>query len=255
MLGYHFVGVTLKNGEPVPPDGEWLVRVGPIEPCVSGLHMSERPFQALQYAPGSTICRVELDGELVPHDEPIDKWVGRRRRIIGRADATEMLRRFAADQALSVSHLWDMPTVVRDYLETLDESTRVHAETAAEAAARDVWAARVVVASEKSAEAWDAAWAGAWAVAGMVPWSVPRNAWAVRAAVRAAVAVPWDAARDTTRAATWAMATVEAVNAWSAESAAAAVAWDAAWLGVGGDTAAAPGIDFDLRVAKLFTKG
>jgi len=247
MLGYHFVGVKLKNGEPVPPDGEWLVHVGPIEPCNAGLHMSERPFQALQYAPGSTICRVELDGELASHGEPIDKWVGRRRRIIGRADATEMLRRFAADQALTVAHLWDMPTVVRDYLETLDESARVNAETAAEAAARDVWAARVVVASEKSAEAWDAAWAGAWAVAGMVPWSVPRNAWAARAAVRAAVALPWDAAREAARAATWGMATVEAVNAWSA--------WDAAWIAAWAAARAAAGIDFDLRATKLFTKG
>jgi len=220
--------------------------------------MSERPFQALQYAPGSTICRVELDGDLVPHGDPIDKWVGRRRRIIGRADATATLRRFAADQALSVSHLWDMPPVVREYLETLDESARVDAETAAEAAARDVWAVRVVVASEKLAARWDAAWAGAWAVAGSVPWSVPRNAWAARAAARAAVAVPWDAAREAARAATWGMATVEAVNAWSAwdaGSVAAAAAWDAAWAGAWLGVGAAAGIDFDLRATKLFTKG
>ena len=225
MLGYHFVGVTLKTGEPIPADGEWLIHAGPIEPCVSGLHMSERPFQALQYAQGSTLCRVELDGELASHGEPIDKWVGRRRRIIARIDATPMLRRFAADQALSVSHLWDMPPVVRDYLETLDESARVHAETAAAVA----WSA-----------AWDAVMERAW----KEMWSVPQDAWAPKAAVCAAVAVSWDAAREAARAATWGMATVETADLWSAWPAAAAESWDAAWM--------VPGIDFDLRATKLF---
>jgi len=161
--------------------------------------MSERPFQALQYAPGSTICRVELDGELVPHDEPIDKWVGRRRRIIGRADATAMLRRFAADQALSVSHLWDMPPVVRDYLETLDALMLVAAGDAASAAARDA-----------ASTAADAARTATWAAA----WDATRNA--------------ADAARASTRAATWAVA--EPVR-----NAAAIAAWANAWAAAGID--------------------
>ena len=40
----------------------------------------------------------------------------------------------AADQALSVAHLWDMPDIVREYLTTLDESKRVDAAEAARAA-------------------------------------------------------------------------------------------------------------------------
>ena len=35
---YHFVGSTLRDGRPVPPDGEWLVHDGPVEMCASGLH-------------------------------------------------------------------------------------------------------------------------------------------------------------------------------------------------------------------------
>jgi len=222
MLGYHFVGVTLKNGEPVPPDGQWLVHAGRIEPCVSGLHMSERPFQALQYAPGSTICRVELDGDLASHGDPIDKWVGRRRRIIGRADATEMLRRFAADQALAVAHMWDMPTVVRDYLVTLDALMLVAAGDAASAASAAARTATGVAAGDAASHAADAARTATWAAA----WAATRNA--------------ADAARASTRAATWAAA--EPVR-----NAAAIAAWAAAW--------AAAGIEFDLRATKLFTKG
>ena len=136
MLGYHFVGETLMDGRPIPPNGEWLIHDGPVAPCESGLHMSEHPFDALKYAPGSTLCLVELDGDIVAHGTPEqDKHVGRRRRILVRADATTMLRRFAADQALSVAHLWDMPDIVREYLTTLDESKRDAAGDAAWSAA------------------------------------------------------------------------------------------------------------------------
>jgi hypothetical protein len=86
--------------------------------------MSGQPSDALKYAPGNTLCRVELDGEIVPDGVPVDKYVGRRRRILARFDATDLLRRFAADKALSVAHLWDMPAIVREYLTTLDDSKR-----------------------------------------------------------------------------------------------------------------------------------
>ena len=157
LLGYHFVGDTLRDGRPVPKNGRWLKHVGPVVPCESGLHMSVEPFDALQLAPGNTLCRVELRGDLQEHDG--NKWVGRERKIIARIDATTLLRRFACDCALSVAHLWDMPAVVREYLETMDESKRAAAGAAR--AAWDAWAAR--------AAARDA-----------------RDAWAARAAARAA---------------------------------------------------------------------
>lgn len=131
MIVYHFVGSALRDGRPIPPDGEWLEHTGPVIPCESGLHGSEHPFDALQYAPGETLCLCELEGDLQSHGDPVNKWVGRRRKILKRIDATHLLRRFAADQALSVANLWAMPPVVRRYLETLDESLRAAAGYAA----------------------------------------------------------------------------------------------------------------------------
>ena len=141
MIGYHFVGAMLRNGEPIPADREWLEHEGPVIPCKSGLHASEHPFDALQFAPGNTLCLVELEGDLKPHGNPVDKWAGRRRKILKRINAEHLLRRFAADQALSVVHRWDMPEVVRDYLTTLDYSKQAAARDAARAAMDATWAA------------------------------------------------------------------------------------------------------------------
>ena len=72
------------------------------------------------------------------------------------------IRQFARDCALDVIHLWDAPSVVKEYLETGDEKLRD--------AARDA--------------AWDAAWAAAMAARA-----------AAMAARDAALAAAWDAAR------------------------------------------------------------
>ena len=139
IRGYHFTGATLRNGEPIPGIGVWLKHAGPVVPCESGLHMSEHPLDALQYAPGNTLHLVELRGDLINHEGNYgrrDKWVGRERRILASRDAEGMLRAFARRCALDVVHLWKAPDVVKLYLESGDESLR--------AAARDA--------------AWDAAW-------------------------------------------------------------------------------------------------
>jgi hypothetical protein len=62
-LAWHFVGATLRDGRPIPADGEWLEHVGRIEICNTGLHASRRPAHALKYAPGATLCLVECDGK------------------------------------------------------------------------------------------------------------------------------------------------------------------------------------------------
>jgi hypothetical protein len=173
LEAWHFVGETLRDGRPIPPDNEWLVHDGPVAPCESGLHASVRLIDALQYAPGNTLCRVLVRGD-IQHDD--DKLVGRERLILRRIDAEPVLRAFARRCALDVAHLWDMPDVVRRYLETGDETIRDAAWAAAWAAASD--AAR--------AAAWDAARAAAWAA---------RDA--ARAAARdGAWDAAWDAARD-----------------------------------------------------------
>ena len=174
--------------------GETLTVEPPIIPCERGLHASIDPFDALQYAPGPILYKVRLSGEIVAHDN--DKHAASERTAIARRDATEMLWAFARKMALSVLHLWDEPPIVREYLETGDESKR--------AAARDA--------------AWDAAWAAAsdpaWAAARDAAWDAARDA---------ARDAAWAAARDAARDAAWA-----AANA-AASAAARAAAWDAAW--------------------------
>ena len=175
IRAYHFVGSTLRDGCPVPTDGEWLVHDGELVMCQSGLHASRHPFDALTYAPGPVLCLVDCD-EIDAED--VDKLVCRRRRIVARFDATTMLRAFARQCALDVIHLWDAPQVVRDYLTTGDESLRDVTMDAARAAS------------------WDAAWDAAMAV-----WDAARAALAAREAARAAAraAAARDAARNAQR--------------------------------------------------------
>ena len=152
MKAWHFVNETLRDGRPLPPDGEWLVHDGELIMCGSGLHASVRLIDALKYAPGSTICRVEVDGQIIKDD---DKLVATRRKTLWRIDGEQVMSAFARWCALEVIHLWDAPDVVMEYLITGNEDIRdaawAAARAAASAAARD--AAR------------DAAWAAAWAAA------------------------------------------------------------------------------------------
>ena len=136
MIGYHFTDKTLRNGHPIPPIGEWLEHEGKIVPCESGLHASVHPYDALRYAPGAYMHIVELEGDLQGHGDPVDKHVGRRRRILRTIDASDMLREFARWCALQVIHLWDAPEVVREYLETGDKNLSAAARAAARVAAR-----------------------------------------------------------------------------------------------------------------------
>ena len=200
IRAYHFVGDTLRDGRPIPADGEWLVHGGEVVMCESGLHASRDPFDALQYAPGPVLCLVECEG-IVSEDK--DKLVCRRRKIIARFDATDTLRAFARWCALSVIHKWDAPQVVRDYLTTGDESLRDVARAAAwgatwdaERAATELAAAwdAARAAAERAAErdiargaVWDAAWESERAAAERgVAWNAARGvAWsAARAAAR-----------------------------------------------------------------------
>ena len=118
------LGVTLRvEGRPVL--------------CGHGLHACERLIDCLAYAQGTVICRVTLGGETVAVG---DKTVAQERTVLAwtTAEAGErILRAFTLWCALSVAHLWDMPAVVRRYLETGDESLRRDAAYAAYAAALD----------------------------------------------------------------------------------------------------------------------
>ncbi len=132
-LAWHFVGATLRDGRPVPADGEWLKHDGKVEMCSAGLHASAHIIDAIQYAPAGIVCRVALAGTI---KHGTDKMVASRRVILWRLEATDdVFRAFARKAALSVIHLWDAPEIVKRYLETGDESIRAAARDAARDAA------------------------------------------------------------------------------------------------------------------------
>ncbi len=173
IKAWHFVGSKLRDGRPVPKDGVWLRHEGQIKICASGLHASRRPWNALQYAPGATLCYVECRGDV---QEEIDKLVCRERRIIMRADVTETLRFFARMQALSVIRLHREcpPDVVLDYLMTGDESIRDAARAAAWDAANA--AANAAAWAASNTAAWDASRAAANAAANAAAWDASNTA-------------------------------------------------------------------------------
>jgi hypothetical protein len=201
---YHFTCDTLRDGRPVPPIGKWLTHAGPIVPCDSGLHASEHPFDALQYAPGVRLHLVELGTRIQTHGNPVDKVVSNKRKIVKSIDATELLRKFARLCALNSLQFWkdSVPIVVKEYLETGDESKRVAAESAARSATRS--AARSAAESAAQSAAWSA-------------WSAARSA--AESAARSARSAAETAERSAAETA------AEAAHATAAESA----AWSAAW--------------------------
>jgi hypothetical protein len=104
------------------------------EPCKHGLHGSVRILDALQYAPGAIVWQVELSGRIKKADDKIAAT--RRKYIAGGIDISDTLRLFARKQALSVIDKWDCPAIVKQWLETGDESIRSAAWSAARSAAR-----------------------------------------------------------------------------------------------------------------------
>ena len=179
---YHFVGKTLRDGSPIPADGEWLSVKGKLKMCSFGLHASAHVAEAVRYAPGTTLCLVELDGEIL---EQNDKVCARKRKIIARFDATELLRADARASALSVIHLWKAPAIVGQYLKTGDETIRAEARTAAVGGGGDAADA----AATAAAYAADAAAAAATATAAAAAAAAATAAAAADAAATAAAAV------------------------------------------------------------------
>ena len=177
---FHFTSDKLRNGSPIPPVGEWLVFPGKPIICEQGLHASEHPFDALQYAPGNNLHIVELRGIT---DKHLDKVVAKERKIVTSIDAEDLLYRCSRKFALDVIHLWNPPQIVLDYLKTGNKSIRKAAGDAAWAAAEDAAGAAT------GAAAGAAARAAAWAAAGAVAWSA---AWAAARAATGAAA--WSAA-------------------------------------------------------------
>jgi hypothetical protein len=219
ILAWHFVGDKLRDGSPIPADGVTLHHTDPLVLCESGLHASVKAYDALKYAPGHMLCRVRCSGQVLKSD---DKLVCSERTIVWRADATVMMRLFARQCALDVAHLWDMPDVVRQYLETGDETLRDAAWTATSGVAAQA------AASGREA-AWDAARAAAWAAARDAAWAAADAAWAAAQAAAAARAAARSGAQAAARAATAARAVEWTAARDAAWTAARDAAWAASW--------------------------
>lgn len=188
ILAWHFSTADCRLGygdERKIVSGESLSVQGNVSMCGNGLHASKRIIDALRYAPGPYLWRVEVSGDVIDGG---DKICGRARTALWGFDATNLLRSFARKCALDVVHLWDAPNVVIEFLKT-GRDLRAAARDAATAAARDAADAAADAAAWAAADAAarDAAWAAAWAAV--------RDAAdaAARAAARDAA---WDAAWD-----------------------------------------------------------
>jgi hypothetical protein len=182
--------------------GQTYTCEGKLIPCKNGLHASRRIIDALKYAPGPIICRVELSGEII-YDT--DKAVARHRKVIWMLDATNVLHEFAcrcAEDALALVGNPDPSSIAaiqakRNWMKgKITDKGLVAARATARDAARD--AARDVA----RAAAWDAAWIAAKDAAWAAAKGAARDAeWAARAAAREA---EWDAAWSAARDAEWA---------------------------------------------------
>lgn len=98
MKAWHFLRSDgkLRNGQYPPSIGESLIHTGAVEICSSGLHSSKRIIDALNYAPGSIVCRVDCRGIVASHT---DKFVCRERTILAMADIADILHLWACDVA------------------------------------------------------------------------------------------------------------------------------------------------------------
>src|SRR3972149_261127 len=98
-LGWHFLpadrrlrwGAREGGGAGRPSRAE-----GPLVRGENGMHASHRAIDALSYAPGPVVSRVELLGERL--DEG-DKSCARERLVLWLADATTVLHEFACAMA------------------------------------------------------------------------------------------------------------------------------------------------------------
>ena len=198
--------------------------------CLNGLHASIRAIDALKYAESNIVWEVELSGNIVQGE---DKCAASERTYLRRIDAEAILFECACRFALSVAHLWDMPPVVREFLETGNKDLRDAADAAARHATSSA-AARDGARDAEWAAARDGAWAAARAASRDAAWDA---AWA--AARAAAWATSWAASWAASSAASWAASSAASWAASSAASSAAArdgasaaasaAARDAAW--------------------------
>ena len=99
ILAWHFLPddgkLAHRNRRKVEVGKTYSVR-GPIEICKNGMHGARRLIDALYYAPGAVVERVEIWVDVVGQGA---KLCGRYRKCLAIADVTRVLHEFACDVA------------------------------------------------------------------------------------------------------------------------------------------------------------
>ena len=159
VLGWHFLTKDRKlgygDGRIVRPGETYSVNYPERSfrkpsSCESGMHASIRIMDALVYAPGSIICRVEL----MNPEYDSDKMVSRSRKVLWMLDAEKLLHHFACDcaekalndvptepdprsvEAIRVKRLWIDGSATNDELDAARSASWSAAGSAAGSAAR-----------------------------------------------------------------------------------------------------------------------
>ena len=103
VLAWHFTyGMRFRDGQPLVV-GKTYTHTGPLVMCDSGYHAGRDITDALYYAPGFTVSRVECSGEM---REQSDKLVCRQRKVLWSFDTKKVIiawaRRVATDAVKTV---------------------------------------------------------------------------------------------------------------------------------------------------------
>ena len=187
-FGWHFLknDGTTGQGKCKPVPGKLMHCKGELVLCENGLHASQRAIDALKYAPGPIVQRVELSGTRIDSE---DKACARSRRCLWIADASTTLHEFTcwcSEGALTAEReavrepdprSWAAPEAKRAWLrgEITTDGQLDAARNAARDARNATWnaarstaawnAARSTAARDVKSPDWNAAWDAAWNVA------------------------------------------------------------------------------------------
>jgi hypothetical protein len=159
MKAWHFLDESglLCDGTKPKRKNAWLRMRGEPVMCERGYHASKRLIDALTYAPGPILCRVELGGSII---ESADKCVATERRILWRADISELLHRFACDE--SARCLRDQRKEGAEIDPRCDEAIRIkRLWLRGKAADDDLTLAYSAARSAANSAVWSAVWSAA----------------------------------------------------------------------------------------------
>lgn len=196
ILAWHFLpedGRLRWGDRETVEAGKTYAAKGRLVLCKNGMHASERAIDALQHAPGSIVCRVELSGQVL---RDTDKLCARKRTVLWMADATMTLHTFACNEAELA-------------LERERKAGREPDERSWKAIkVKRQWMAGKATDKELAAAcdaAWDA-WVTARTAARAAAWAASRDAWFAARDAWFTARAAWVAARDAASYAAWSAA-------------------------------------------------